>query len=251
MCVVKISTRVEDNGIKYTKFGEVSDWSLIVQQNKSSCNCAAEKMSSSRSLQRTRWSKDMNVVAMECYYLSNPVDNSGRSVRGYRKRMYESWKSRGGDLGISEQRLCDQVRAIRKNGWLSQVEIEKIRRKVTEDVVEESSDSVVRSDSVEESSNVSLEEEEEGSSITVDVADVPSEMKGLCEEIVKVYEELGDGSEKYKFGFKTVDRKKLSKETSRVNEALTYIRTSTISETNRLIYAASVFIARKLGLKIS
>ncbi|XP_011410066.1 PREDICTED: uncharacterized protein LOC105316682 [Amphimedon queenslandica] len=214
-------------------------------------------MSSSRSLQRTRWTKAMNVAAMECYDLSNPVDNNGRSVRGYRKRMYESWKVRGGDLGISEQRLCDQVRAIRKNGWLSQVEIEKIRRKVTEDVCEESRNSVDRSVSVEESGSIeesgSVEEsdsvslEEEG--LFIDVVDGPSEVKSLCEEIVKVYDELGERSEKYKFAFKTVDRKKLSKETSRVNEALTYIRTNTISETNRLVYAVSVFIARKLGLK--
>uniref|UniRef100_A0A1X7SGB9 Uncharacterized protein n=1 Tax=Amphimedon queenslandica TaxID=400682 RepID=A0A1X7SGB9_AMPQE len=202
-------------------------------------------MSSTGSLQRTRWTKAMNVAAMECYYLSNPVDNNGRSVRGYRKRMYESWKVRGGYLGISEQRLCDQVRAIRKNGWLSQVEIEKIRRKVTEDVGEESRNSVDRSVSVEESGSVSLEKE----GLFIDVVDGPSEVKSLCEEIVKVYDELGDGSEKYKFAFKTVDRKKLSKETSRVNEALTYIRTNTISETNSLVYAVSVFIARKLGLK--
>uniref|UniRef100_A0A1X7TJ54 Uncharacterized protein n=1 Tax=Amphimedon queenslandica TaxID=400682 RepID=A0A1X7TJ54_AMPQE len=160
--------------------------------------------------------------------------------------MYESLKVRGGDLGISEQRLFDQERAIRKNGWLSQVEIEKIRREVTEDVGEESRNSVDRSVSVEESGSVSLEE-----GLFIDVVDGPSEVKSLCEEIVKVYDELGDGREKYKFAFKTVDRKKLSKETSRVNEALTYIRTNTISETNRLVYAVSVFIARKLGLKIS
>uniref|UniRef100_A0A1X7T2D5 Uncharacterized protein n=1 Tax=Amphimedon queenslandica TaxID=400682 RepID=A0A1X7T2D5_AMPQE len=108
--------------------------------------------------------------------------------------MYESWKVRGGDLGISEQRLCDQVRAIRKNGWLSQVEIEKIRRKVTEDVGEKSRNSVDRSVSVEESGSVSLEEE----GLFIDVVDGPSEVKSLCEEIVKVYDELGDRSEKYK-----------------------------------------------------
>uniref|UniRef100_A0A1X7THQ8 Uncharacterized protein n=1 Tax=Amphimedon queenslandica TaxID=400682 RepID=A0A1X7THQ8_AMPQE len=70
---------------------------------------------------------------------------------------------------ISEQRLCDQLRAIRKNGWLSQVEIEKIRRKVTEDVGEESRNSVDRSVSVEESGNVSLEEE----GLFIDVVDGP------------------------------------------------------------------------------
>ena len=29
---------------------------------------------------------------------------------------------------ITEERLCDQARAIRKNGWLSDLELENIRR---------------------------------------------------------------------------------------------------------------------------
>ena len=103
-------------------------WSLIVQQKSSSCNSAAEKMSTTRCLMKTKWSKAMNIEVMECHYLSNPEDDSGRAVRGYRKRMHGMWQSRGGDLEVSEQRLCDQVRGIKKNGWLSQVEVEKIKR---------------------------------------------------------------------------------------------------------------------------
>ena len=30
----------------------------------------------------------------------------------------------------TEQRVCDQARAIRKNGWLSQLELETIKRQV-------------------------------------------------------------------------------------------------------------------------
>ena len=32
---------------------------------------------------------------------------------------------------VCEQRLCDQARAIRKNEWLSMVELEEIKRGVT------------------------------------------------------------------------------------------------------------------------
>ena len=31
---------------------------------------------------------------------------------------------------LSEQRLCDQARAIRKNEWFTMVELEKIRRSI-------------------------------------------------------------------------------------------------------------------------
>ena len=33
----------------------------------------------------------------------------------------------------TEQRVCDQARAIRKNGWLSQLELETIKRQVEDE----------------------------------------------------------------------------------------------------------------------
>ena len=43
--------------------------------------------------------------------------------------MFREWKDRG-MFETTEQRLCDQARAIRKNGWLSELELELIRRKI-------------------------------------------------------------------------------------------------------------------------
>ena len=71
----------------------------------------------------------MNIVVMECFYSANPFDENGVPVRGYRQRMYREWRERG-MFNTSEQRLCDQARAIRKNGWLSEVELEAIRRRL-------------------------------------------------------------------------------------------------------------------------
>ena len=34
---------------------------------------------------RTGWTKEMNIAAMECYFLSNPVDEIGKPIRGYRR----------------------------------------------------------------------------------------------------------------------------------------------------------------------
>ena len=34
---------------------------------------------------RTVWTKDMNIAVMECYFLSNPVDDNGRPTRGLQK----------------------------------------------------------------------------------------------------------------------------------------------------------------------
>ena len=78
---------------------------------------------------RMKWTKEMNIVVMECFYSANPFDENGVPVRGYQQRMYREWRERG-MFNTSEQRLCDQARAIRKNGWLSEVELEAIRRRL-------------------------------------------------------------------------------------------------------------------------
>jgi len=50
-------------------------------------------------------------------------------------------------------------------------------------------------------------------------------------------------------GLKRIDRKKLANLTSKVNQVVGHIRTNSISETNNLFYAASAYIAKKMGLK--
>ena len=77
---------------------------------------------------KVRWTKKMNIDVMECYYRSNPVDENGKPIRGYRRRMFNIWKERG-IIELTEQRLCDKARAIRINQWLTPVELEKIKRR--------------------------------------------------------------------------------------------------------------------------
>jgi len=94
----------------------------VVQQRRPGCHLTTAKR---------KWTKELNVKVMECYFLSNPLDKNGRPVRGYRQRMHRLWKD-SGMFDIREQNLCDQARAIQKNEWLSVVELEMIKRKVVE-----------------------------------------------------------------------------------------------------------------------
>ena len=69
-------------------------------------------------------------------------------MRGYMKRMMALWN----DIGvykINQQRLADRVRAIKRNGWLSDVEIEEIKRSIAAE--EMRGDSPENEDDVEES----------------------------------------------------------------------------------------------------
>ena len=38
-----------------------------------------------------KWSKELDIVVMECYYRSNPVNNNGVHLKGHRQRMNREW----------------------------------------------------------------------------------------------------------------------------------------------------------------
>ena len=90
---------------------------------------------------RRKFEKLTNKVIMECYYRSNP----GR--RGYRKRMEAVWREKG-LFELSEQRLADQVRVIKVNKLLSDIELEEISRMVSagESLVHGETESVVETE---------------------------------------------------------------------------------------------------------
>ena len=81
---------------------------------------------------RMKWNKEVNKVVMECFYRSKPFDEEGNPARGYRERMFREWRDRG-LFESTEQRVCDQARAIRKNGWLSQLELKTIKIQVEDE----------------------------------------------------------------------------------------------------------------------
>ena len=72
---------------------------------------------------RDNWTKDIYKLVIRCFFKSEP------KRRGYRKRMLAIWREIG-VFDVTEQRLADQSRAISTNGWLSEVELEEIKRQV-------------------------------------------------------------------------------------------------------------------------
>ena len=61
---------------------------------------------------------------MECYLLNEP------KIIGYRKHMLSLWPQKG-MFWVAEQRLVDQANNIRRNSWMTEFEIEELKRKVT------------------------------------------------------------------------------------------------------------------------
>ena len=48
--------------------------------------------------------------------------------------MLSLWQQKG-ILWVSEQRLVDQANTIRRNSWITELEIEKLERKVGREVI--------------------------------------------------------------------------------------------------------------------
>ena len=73
---------------------------------------------------RRKWTSQENRIVMECYLLNEP------KIKRYRKRMLSLWLQKG-MFWVSEQRLVDQANTIRRNSWMTELEIEELESKVT------------------------------------------------------------------------------------------------------------------------
>ena len=75
----------------------------------------------------TEWFKEINAAVMEWYFLRITFYEEEKIIKGNRKRMYNIWKERQ-SLKVTEQRLSDQARMIRMNGWLTELQMNVIKK---------------------------------------------------------------------------------------------------------------------------
>ena len=176
---------------------------------------------------------------MECYLLSVP------KIRGYRKRMLSLWLQKG-MFWVSEQRLVDQANTIRRNSWMTELEVEELERKVNGSdsiVVEEARSVEALPDHVgEDVRNVLTEMGAEEQADTLDEEEVPIVM-----EIAEVIER---GRKDKLPDLRNVPKKKLLQETAKVDKVLSNFKTHSITKTNELFYAGAVVVTNRLGVKI-
>ena len=176
---------------------------------------------------------------MEYYLLSQP------KFRGYRKHMLSLWQQKG-MFWVSEQRLVDQANTIRRNSWMTELEIEQLERKVT------GSDSVIAAvarsvdalpDQVgEDRRNVLMEMGAEEQADSLDKEEV-----AIVMEIAEVIER--GGKDKLP-ALRNVPKKKLLDETANVDKVLSKFRTHSITKTNELFYAGAFVVTNRLAVKI-
>ena len=160
-------------------------------------------------------------------------------------------------------RICDQARAIKKNGWLSVLELIAIRRDIEmkDNFV---NDVEVRGETGHHETNSTVDvaymqrsEVIEEEVINNDAIVKQETCKGM--DLTAVEGDEGDEGEVGQFmdrgercdgiACKRVERRQLKMTTKRANGVIKYIDTKDITETSSLIVATSVSIAKELGLE--
>ena len=160
---------------------------------------------------------------MECYLLSEP------KVRGYREHILSLWLQKG-MFWVSEQRLVDQSNTIRRNSWMTELEIEELQRKVT------GSDSVI----VEEARSVGVLPDHVGEDVRNVLPEMGAEEQAdsLDEEEVAIVMEIAEVIERGRKdklpALRSVPKKKLFEETAKLDKVLSKFKTHTITKTNEL-----------------
>ena len=188
---------------------------------------------------RRKWTSQENKIVMESYLLSEP------KIIGYRKRMLSLWQQKG-MFWVSEERLVDQANTIRRNSWMTELEIEELGRKVT------GSDSVIAAEA--RSSEALPDQVVEDRRNVLPEMGAEEQVDSLNEEEVAIIMEIPEVIERGRKdklpALRNVPKKKLLEETAKVDKVLSKFKTHSITKTNELLYAGAFVVTNKLGVRI-
>ena len=190
---------------------------------------------------RRKYTRADNRAVMECYFKSRP------DVRGYRRRMHNIWMDSGG-FDISEQRLADQVRIIRRDKWFREEELDEIKETIHEE----------ERRSNDEEGNEGLDEQmspvppreiaqiEPGREHTMRIVREPTSAteKELVDRIIDGRSRLTRDRPRLR-ALRHIEREKIIKEVKQIDKVLDCVEINDITELNDTIMACAKIITEK------
>ena len=213
---------------------------------------------------RRKWSHEENRVVMECFYNSNP------KKIGYRKRMHNLWIVQGMFV-ITEQRLVDQKSQIIKKKWLSELELEAIRRSVDDaeygqignviggtgrtmgdDEENQQADATANSNVTNRQGDEFTGEQLTNEYINEIHPDVEYDETSLTEEEKLLMEKIKDFGRQQRERLpplKGVDSKKLKEVVNKVNAVLGKVQVKDITHVNDLMYGGAALVTEMVGMR--
>ena len=197
---------------------------------------------------RVKLSKEVNKILMNVFTEVSCLMKKENLLGDTKKEMFRKWREKG-MFESTEQCVCDQARTIRKNSWLSELELEAIQRQEEDEYHGElfREDVTVEVETIEtDTGTVEEEMNDAEDSIGDTEGDLSKEYRTIVE---KVNEIIVEGRTGKVIMFKKVDKKVLKVQTDRLNEAIKYLKSKSITEINNLNRAATVWMAEQIGLK--
>ena len=185
----------------------------------------------SGSSKRRMYSREDNRNILRCYFASEP------DRKGYRKRMKEIWDQSGG-FEVTEQRLADQVRNIKKREWFTPEEMDELKPPGERD--DQPQEVLTEETLCVEEERLNVEENRESSNdenIEPEIAELIIEIeerKGNIERDRSVLQSL-----------RHIDRDKLQKEVRKIDSALKHVRIHNITDLNDTLYVCAQIVTSK------
>ena len=193
-----------------------------------------------------RWSHSENEEILLCYYKANP------NVRGYRRRMFDTWKERHPDDGLTEQRVADQALFLLRNKKFTDLELDSIQQSaqcsVSEPPVQSPAVTFVEVDGdlPELQNNIDGELPIDSKCCVPDVSILSSKQLLLKDKIELV---LHSDAQRIRLP-KLKYCKKLCECMKDVNQVVKCITTSDIFETVKLMYAVAYTVTEHMGYSV-
>ena len=163
---------------------------------------------------------------------------------------------------VSEQRLLDQVRQIRMKGWITELEMEEIKRQMANE--SNRGENERQGESLESDANIRREEiqiecdesvqQANGAGATENTARMLNDEEFSDEELViaeRLFEVLQQPERVKLPALRGVSKSSVKIEVEKMNSLLGRIRSENITVTNDLLYATSVVTTKRLGAKIT
>ena len=164
--------------------------------------------------------------------------------------MKQIWDEKGLFQG-NEQRIVDQARMIRVNGWLTDIEIEEIRRRI-----EDAGEQEYENENEEQDEQCDAETQETNNRISflddesllhrAQIAGFKDEEKELLKDVIN---NIRNNPDKIPPNLRYIERKKVRVARNKINKVISLITTDNITETNTLIRAAANCVADMVDYK--
>ena len=196
---------------------------------------------------RRKWEKSEYMNALECLLRA---EEKGVK-KGIGKIVHDLWI----EMGMwenDEKNLMNQIRMIKSKGWVTNIEIETIRRKIENEVRDE-----VNEGTIKESDNTADFYDEKGDINHADsaneepiriVENVLSESER--DRLLRLREALeGDDFGKTEVNLKYGDKEKIKEEVIKMSKVLEHVKITGFTHCRNVIQAAMRIVGEEVGMK--